>query len=423
MLVVLPISNSDAHLTDAVERAFQKFQPGANHNLLVVSSPNAKDQARDLLNKLQKYFVNATNEVFNTNHSLDWPRACNFYFQQTCYLVPKYTKPTQGWLWMEMDSVPLTKNWLDYLEQQYYADNQLAAQQGRQMYRFMGAQEKTIKSFGGELDNGQGFHMASVGIYPADMVARCPVLNSLPSVNTHFSTHIKWYSTVCKGNPALHVTPLIQNNRETGNYRFEEGRIVCDGIARNAFDVQFNEPLSEGAVLLHGCKDGSLIDLVPEDRAIKAIIRQDAKPPQRAERKPYFNPPPFQVEIPTPEAEVKPVQQTVQMEVQGPTLPPVARKFGDHATLQASKPAVQFDETTGLAIQPPSPPVFSTPPIVAPESPSAPQVPESSDVAPKQPKKKAKKRLNLSPEERRRRSLHAKKLAEARRNKVIPIAA
>jgi hypothetical protein len=55
---------------------------------------------------------------------------------------------------------------------------------------------------------------------------------------------------------------LIQNNWRTTEYeRQPDGRITCQSIANWAWDKHFNDPVRPDAVLLHGCKDGSLIEL------------------------------------------------------------------------------------------------------------------------------------------------------------------
>lgn len=418
MLVVLPLSRSDAHLTDAMERAFQKFSPGANHNLLVVASPDAKNEAEVLLNKLRGYFVNAALEVFVSNNTFGWPRACNHYFQQACYTVSKYVKPTQGWLWMEMDSVPLTSNWLTILEQEYYADALVGTAEGRSMRRFMGAPEKTLKSVQGELVD-DGFHMASNGVYPGDFGPTCPVLKSIPGVNNHFSVHLKWYPV-----KSFNSTKLIQNNRDTNNYRQEEGKIVCDSIARNAWDFHYNEVLSEEAILLHGCKDGSLIDLVPESRTV-TIPQRNVVPIPKVQAKPYaqhvnpyqtaplpYSPPQVQ---PTPVSLTGEAMRTTPV-VHAKLPPPTVRKFGEHAASKENVAPQKYDES-GLAIATPAPigVIGNTPlipvPSQSPETPALVPVVEQKAPTPRSYKKGPKKgRRAWTPEQRQQASERAKKM-------------
>jgi len=73
----------------------------------------------------------------------------------------------------------------------------------------------------------------------------------------HWTHVIQWY--VVK---ELKDSPLIQNNWRTKNYRYSSGQIVCDSVANLAWDVHWNKAVNEDAVLVHGCKDDSLVKLL-----------------------------------------------------------------------------------------------------------------------------------------------------------------
>lgn len=399
MLAVIPISLKDAHLAESFQKALKKFHPGANHSALIVASPAAKELAVNLGRNLQDSFSQLALEIFTADNNQDWPRACNFYFQQAVRLVPKYAKPNQGFLWLELDSVPVTNNWMDILEQEYYSDSQIAHQERRNTYRFMGATEQTIKSFGGELNPTAGHHMASVGVYPADFGITCPVLNGLQNQNVHFSVHLKWYTTIHKNVPQLNVTKFIQNNRDTEKYREENGQIICDtvaGIPRNAFGVEWNNPLSRDTVLLHGCKDGSLIEVVSADRKVEWTPKQVSIPTVQPTRKPfsYATQP-----LPHPIAPVAPtskiVEQTVVVHQPLPKATTI-QTFGQHGAMGLSKTAAQYDEQGNpLAAIPEYIPPYA-PIIVQPEQPKA----EDKPPVPRSYKGKNRRKVEWTPERR-----------------------
>ena len=372
MLIVVPISLADAKLADSLVKSLEKFPVGANHNLLIVASPNAKEPANDLLAKIKGYFVNSTLEIFVANNDFGWPRASNFYFQQACYVIPKYCKPNQGWLWMELDSVPLAANWLTILEQEYYADSQIAHQQSRQAFRYLGTTEKTIKAYGGELAD-DGNHMASCGIYPGDFSAICAVMNSLPGVSKHFSAHIKWYTTILKGTPQLNVSPLIQNNRDTTNYRLEEGKIICDSVAKNAWELHWNKEVSDQTILLHGCKDGSLIKIVQEDRKVNFIERNTLSAESKSG--PTFgNPQNLKLAAPQPiqnnPKPTGPKEETTKVVHQQLAKPANVRGFGSFSETGAARTQTHFDSAGNLILPkatPPEPVVETTSTVVTPQ--------------------------------------------------------
>ena len=410
MLVVLPISRADAHLTDAMEKAFQKFNPGTGHNLLVVAGPDARTEADVLLNKLRPFFANSGVEIFVSANNQGWPRACNSYFQQSTFLIHKYAKPNQGWLWMELDSVPVAPNWLTILEQEYYADSTFAQAEGRPMRRYMGAMEKTIKSVAGELTDA-GEHMAPVGIYPADFSSTCPVLKSLGGIQFHFAAHIKWYPL-----KSLNRTSLIQNNRDTCNYRVEDGAIVCDSQARNAWDIHWNSPLGKDTLILHGCKDGSLIDVVDSSRTV-TIETKVAIPVPKVVAKPYFQhitpyqtaTLPKQQHVPVPPTPVSRLGEMKSTPVIHQKLPPpTVRKFGELAASHSNTAPQKYDDS-GLAVATPvqsvpAPAPEPTPVVEALPVAEAPKVPTSY----KRGAKKGKRAW--TPEQRQAASERAKKL-------------
>lgn len=411
MLLVLPISKSDAHLTDAMVKAFQTFTPGNNHRLLVVSDPKAQEDASVLLGKLREYFSEAKQEVFSANNSYGWPRSCNYYFQQACHLVTKYAKANQGWLWMEMDSTPIASNWLTLIEQEYYRDSETAFQENRQVYRFLGAKERTILSKMGEFHD-DGYHMAAVGVYPGDYAA-CPVMKSITGVDKHFSVHLKWYPL--KG---FNISPLIQSNRDTLNYRLEGDAIVSDSQANNPWDIHFNAPIGENTVLLHGCKDGSLINVISPARKVSIeILPPKASPaPAPVKYAKFGQPLPFSVDNQPinrpigvqPQAAPQTVLETTKVEHPQLPKPTTVMKFGQFEASGAGKAHVQFDGvgnpasysppvipaeiTSSEVVTPPAIPVQVEPPV-APQS--APVIGEQAQAqvpaAPKRSKKDARK--------------------------------
>lgn len=454
MLLIIPVVSPDRscsipNLIDAMERACQKFPPGANHTLLVVASPDAKSYSEVLVNKLQPYFAQSSSETFVANHSLGWPRENNFYFQQSCFLLPKYVKPNQGFLYMELDCVPLTANWLTLIEQEYYADSINAHREGRNVRRFMGSMEDPVLSKRGERVTGET-NMSPSGVYSGELF-NCPLLNSLSTVDQHFSVRLKWMTTIAKGQQVLNVSPLFQNNKQTVKYREESGEIVCDSLASNAWGVHWNNPISQEAVLLQGCLDGSLIDLISVDRAVslkvaKAQVQSIPTPAKPKESKMFV-----QLPAPTPTpfpnlTSMNPVQSLLNRGVPPTQVPrgdginplrvgefkPTVSSYAEHRKLQAEQRNEESPQEAPAAESPEDEMVFYAPPTEAPKDmvpfdedvsaapQSAPAPPVNVDPKPFS-KKKGPRKLNLSPEERRRRSEAAKARFHAK--KAEPVAA
>ena len=255
MKLVIPVSKSDIELLPNLYAAFDKYEIGSDHDLLVVGSREVEGSLDDVIEKLKSKFDSAEKLVIGDNN-YGWPMACNYYWQQTCYHLNK--GEDDAFVWFELDCTPLCDHWLDIIAQEYYADTTRAAKANREPMLYLGGKERNYEGRNGELlpESTAGSRMAPVGVYSTE-ICSTPVLSSLSATTRHWSSVIQWYTV-----PSLNDSKLIQNNWRTKNYRKEKGVIVCDSIANLAWDVHFNNPIHEDAVLVHGCKDGSLIKLL-----------------------------------------------------------------------------------------------------------------------------------------------------------------
>ena len=70
--------------------------------------------------------------------------------------------------------------------------------------------------------------------------------------------------------------PILQNNWRTNGYeRNADGGITCQSEANWAWDKHFNDPIQPKTVLVHGCKDGSLTELL---RAEYEMLKDEGVP-------------------------------------------------------------------------------------------------------------------------------------------------
>lgn len=262
MLLVIPFSASDKNLAPTVQEAFQAFPPGADHELLVIAYPNVRDEAVVFQQSLSKYFRNTFLHVLHGDNQYGWPYAMNELFQAAALKAQHLLAQGGCWLWFEMDSTPTQPNWLTTLQTAYFADSLAAQREGRQMKRFMGVRERALRTFNGELVAAEqaGTIMAAVGVYPPDFATSASaIIKVIPTGNLPFYLSLQWYTA-----KSLQETPLIQNNKDTLNYRKEEGKIVSDSRANNPWNIHWNNPVRDEAILIHGCKDGSLLATILE---------------------------------------------------------------------------------------------------------------------------------------------------------------
>ena len=263
MLLVIPVSKADASLIPNVVRAFEINPPGRDHTLLVVSTHDTSDEANALIDGIQRHFTSSTLHVLSPKADEGWPRSMNSLFQQTVYKVATLIPENQGWFWHELDTIPLANNWLSTIETAYYADANESVKEGRSIYRFLGVKDATVKGQNGELLplEKAGSHMAAVGVYPANFVDLVPIVPALTGGRDPFYVRAQWY--VLK---LLNESKLIQNNWRTVNYRLDGDEIICDSHANWAWDIHYNNPISKDALIIHGVKDSSLVDLLGNNK-------------------------------------------------------------------------------------------------------------------------------------------------------------
>ena len=249
MLLVVPVSRSDAHLIPVFEKGLSLFTPGEGHDLLVVGSPNVADKCDALAVRLAHKFNTARAYIFQKDNHLGWPMACNFYWQSVVYHISERYK--QPWFWMELDTVPIKPFWLNAINLHYVVNSD--------HFPFMGVMEPTIAGLNGvQLPIEQsGHHMAAVGVYPANTPDYVINLGAVAATRLPWSHFIQWMVV-----SHLEITPLIQNNWRTINYHHGDKGIICDSDSNLAWPVHWNSVILDETIIVHGCKDGSLTALL-----------------------------------------------------------------------------------------------------------------------------------------------------------------
>jgi hypothetical protein len=108
----------------------------------------------------------------------------------------------------------------------------------------------------GEFVKVDGEHVIGTCVYPADFHNRSLLwsyvrIDDGPNVEP-FDVYLRH-----EMRPNTAVSQLIHNNWRTKNYEIDEdGRIYCDPID----DKSVYGPVPTNAAVVHGCKDGSLIE-------------------------------------------------------------------------------------------------------------------------------------------------------------------
>lgn len=177
-------------------------------------------------------FRNVRECIFPKAPSPKWPNGANWAFQHVAQFMASSGLP---WLWMEPDMIPLVPTWLDMLQTEY-------AHCGKPV---MGS---PVVQWGG--------HINGTAVYPADILERCPTLKNIPDGQA-FDTFAK----ECINSMAHNAGHLMAHI-----WGIHEGKPHPFTGTHPHFTTQreIEAWVPRGAVTLHRCKDGSLIDRLTE---------------------------------------------------------------------------------------------------------------------------------------------------------------
>lgn len=217
MIVVLPVCEKDEHLALLNLEICSKLDGKEPFDCLIVHDVSFNNQkVLDAASKVFKYVNDISVPCPNPNSK--WPVAANLMWQTTARYM---SLQNHSWLWWEPDAVLLKKNGLKIIESEY---------------------EKGKKPFMGAWTyQGRYQYMAGVGVYPASV--------SFYNESCFFCTNQPFDVELGRSiSGSCHrVNELIHHELDPRN-NLTEGQ--CKILA------------SEGSVLFHKCKDGSLHNFV-----------------------------------------------------------------------------------------------------------------------------------------------------------------
>lgn len=189
---------------------------------------------------------------YQTPQATGWPAAPNWAWTRTAMFINGLDEKLP-WLWLEADVTPLRKDWIERLDAEYSLGGK----------PFMGhIVERPSRFSAKDMD----FHMNGVAVYPPDAC-----LHSSRAMRTRAAPWDVVLSEDCIGR--VHdASKLIQHAQ-----RFTGVVMTCQDE-----DV-VNWMLMRGALLFHGCNDGSMIALLrgltpdspPTGRVVKVLKLED----------------------------------------------------------------------------------------------------------------------------------------------------
>lgn len=258
MKIAIPVSAHDKHLLPAQADCLLKMGGLEEHQVIYIPTLSAKDAAYEAAERL-----GAEVRPLDRDFEGGAPVACNNHFAAVVNVLGLMGN-TDPFLWMEADMLPVAPRWPGKLLDDYrmggtpFRGNVVPTpfqEDGKLVYR----------------DNDT--MMMGCGIYPAHMERDeriKPLIADLAkpawmNPRIPFDVYLRWPIKII----GVSNTNLIADMWATENYEVEDyeqaiyGRIHCQSVDHGDRVVRERCGLvPKQALLVHGCKDGSLADLV-----------------------------------------------------------------------------------------------------------------------------------------------------------------
>ena len=248
MNIVFAYHNGDAELALLSAKAITSFGINMRHKATVCAT-NDSALLFDIIEELKKSFPEVKRIIAQDGYN-GWPLGPNQMFSDAaaqCYSV------NEPWMFWEPDCVPMKSGWADDLETEF-----------RKEPAILGHQYE-----GGVAINGKNIYKMIVGsaVYPPNFLDFCPSARSLDNYNLAYrqaGTMPDPWDVRCRWNFMAigRDCPLMRTYWRSVNYQWKDGKIVFFAEDPESQAIQGvtcpDRVISSQAVVIHGCKDGSL---------------------------------------------------------------------------------------------------------------------------------------------------------------------
>ncbi len=248
MNIVFAYHNGDAELALLSAKAITSFGINMRHKATVCAT-NDTALLFDIIEELKKSFPEVGRIMAQDGYN-GWPLGPNQMFSDAaaqCYSV------NEPWMFWEPDCVPMKSGWVDDLEAEF-----------RKKPAILGHQYE-----GGMATNGKNIYKMIVGsaVYPPNFLDFCPSARSLDNYNLAYrsaGTIPEPWDVRCRWNfmAVGRDCPLLRTYWKSVNYQWKDGKIIFFAEDPESQAVQGvtcpDRVISSQAVVIHGCKDGSL---------------------------------------------------------------------------------------------------------------------------------------------------------------------
>lgn len=269
MNIVFAYHNGDADLAMESAKAITVMGLNMRHKATVCIR-NGASKVSEITQELKKSFPEVDQLIVQDGFD-GWPLGPNQMFSDVACAMHSTKVPFYFW---EPDCVPMKEGWVDDLDAEYH--------------RKVGIMGHLYE--GGMASNGKNIYKMIVGsaVYPPNFLEFCPSAQSLSTYNLAYKnagTIPEPWDVRCRWNFMAigRDTPLIRTYWKSVNYHWKDGRIVFYAEDPEAQAVQGvtcpERVVSPEAVVVHGCKDGSLHKMAQEGFSMLQSVNNDAQSP------------------------------------------------------------------------------------------------------------------------------------------------
>jgi hypothetical protein len=264
MNIVFSYHNGDAELALLSAKAITAMGINMRHKATVCAI-NDTAFLHEITEELKKSFPEVGRIIAQDGYN-NWPLGPNQMFSDAaaqCYAV------NEPWMFWEPDCVPMKSGWADDLETEFRKEPAILGH----------------KYEGGVATNGKNIYNMIVGsaIYPPNFLDFCPSARSLDTYNMAYRNAENYpepWDVRCRWNFMAigRDCPLLRTYWKSVNYQWKDGKIVFFAENSEAEAIQEvtcpDRFISSQAVVIHGCKDGSLHKMaiagfpMPEDKPV-----------------------------------------------------------------------------------------------------------------------------------------------------------
>lgn len=260
MKIVIPVTTHDVARLPKMVKALIHFGGLIDHGIVFVHSPSCAEEAKQAADELRSHVASVVCTQTSYEYTFGLYTDVNMLFVSAVRFLAN-SGNQDYFLWLENDARPIDYGWMNTLVREH-------KQKGRECLGNV-VDLPQIRAERLETVTGDKMMMA-VGIYPPNLeknVETAPLVLDLgkpPPRNPEQPFDVYLRGSLRRIGMAN--TELISDQWNTENYRRTEDGILCDARPFHRIVRDRGGIVSPKAVLIHGCKDDSLDELIFPER-------------------------------------------------------------------------------------------------------------------------------------------------------------